>query len=174
MALTGARMLIFLAIAGFFWPRPVLLARAEQEAVTAVKPFYRPGEVRTRFDAWEKRARKFEPALTGGFTPERLSGIASRLRLVATDIQAESRALTRQYDALLEAKRRHASESAAKESVLIELGYGPDDLRYAQNVAAYALSLTDRLQQKLDALPPPPSHSPAPIQVPAPAPAPLP
>jgi len=174
MALRRARMLFFLAIAVFFCIQSPPFAKAEQEAGTGVKPFYRPGEVRNRFDAWEKRARKFESALAGGHNPARFAVIAARLRLIAADIQAESRELARQYDALLEAKRKRASESAAKQSVLIELGYGPDDLRYAANVAAYAQGLASRFQTRLDARAAPPSSAPQSIKAPPPAPAPMP
>lgn len=174
MTPTWARFLVFLAMAAVCWPLPPALARAEEGGAAAVKPFYRPGEVRNRFDAWEKRARKFESALNAGYAPERFAGIASRLRLIATDIQMESRELARQYDALLESKRKHAAESEAKQSVLIELGYGPDDLRYAANVAAYAKGLASRFEKRASALVKPPGPAPAPIKAPPPAPAPMP
>ncbi len=161
MARTWARILVLLALGAACWPAPSPVL-AEESAATAVKPFYRPGEVRNRFDAWEKRARKFEAALTGGYAPAQFAQIAARISLIATDIQTESRELARRYDGLLASKRKRLSESAAKQSVLIELGYGPDDLRYAANVAAYANSLAGRFKKGMDSRPAPPSPAPAP------------
>ncbi len=140
--------LFFLAmIAGF----PAVVSEAKAEGPGGVKSHYASGETRNRFQAWEKRARRFEAALTEAYAPAQLEKIAARLEMIAADIAAEANGLRAQYDAALAAKRRTLTGTAAREGAARELGYGPDDLRYAQNVRDYARGLAERVRRRAKA-----------------------
>ncbi len=117
----------------------------------ALQTFFRPGEARARFQAWEKRARKFEAALTADPSAVSLGAVTARLRLIVADIEKERAELASRYEASLDEGRKRLTESEAMARTGMELGYGADAVRYADNVAAYARALLKRFEARLSA-----------------------
>jgi len=149
-------------------------ARAQQPEPPSLQGYFRPGEAKARFEAWEKRVRKFESALTGTYAPQALSAVADRLRLVASDMERERLELARRYETALDKGRRTMTEAKAVIQAETELGYGADAVRYADNVTAYAKSLADRIEARaaslLRAVPATPTARPAGRWTPPPGP----